>query len=186
MADPLGTVASLLTVLKLAAAATKYIKDVKHGSAERLRLRDELRSTTCLLEMLKDRIDDSENGVEVEILKLPSIASLAGEDGPLALFKQLLEEIAAKLAPDAKRSRLTQPFTWPFDKKDIAEFVSTLERLKNHFSLVMQNDLVYVARLRCLSALTLLQWPCCTIKPETRRYQPANRECGKKITRQRG
>ncbi|KAK4150139.1 hypothetical protein C8A00DRAFT_37273 [Chaetomidium leptoderma] len=149
MADPLSTVANVLAVLKLAVAATKYIKDVKQGSTDRLRLRDELRSTTCLLEMLKDRIDDSEDatGDDAEILKPSSIASLAGEEGPLALFKRLLEDIIARLAPQDRLRRLTQPFTWPFDKKDIAELVSALERLKSHFSLAMQNDLVELAKL---------------------------------------
>jgi hypothetical protein len=153
MAETLGAVASVLTVLKLAGAATKYIKDVKQGSSDRLRLRDELRSTTCLLEMIKDRIEDSEDaaGSDAEsnaegdavTLKPSSIASLAGDDSPLALFQQILEDIISKLAPQDRLRRLTQPFKWPFDKKDIAELVSTLDRLKTHFTLIMQNDLVY-------------------------------------------
>jgi hypothetical protein len=144
MADPLSTVANILAVLKLAVAATQYIKDVKQGSADRLRLRDELRSTTCLLEMLKDRIDDSEDAAEDDgaALNPSSIASLAGEDGPLALFKRILEEIIAKLAPQDRLRRYAQSLTWPFDKKEIAELISSLERLKSHFSLIMQNDLV--------------------------------------------
>ncbi len=152
MADPLSTVANVLAVLKLAVAATEYIKDVKRGSTDRLRLRDELRSATCLLEMLKDRIDDSEDAAEgdAEALKPSSIASLSGEDGPLALFKRVLEEIIAKLAPQDSFRRLSQPFTWPFDKKDIAELISTLERLKGHFNLVIQNDLVYEFKLQVL------------------------------------
>lgn len=145
MAEPLGTVASVLSVLKLALAATEYVKGVKQGSSDRLRLRDELRSTTCLLEMLKDRIEDSEDDAEhgAEILKPSSIASLTGEDGPLGLFKRVLEEIIAKLAPQDRLRRLARPFKWPFDKKEITELVSALERLKSHFNLVMQNDLVY-------------------------------------------
>jgi hypothetical protein len=148
MAETLGAVASVLTILKLAGAATKYIKDVKQGSSDRLRLRDELRSTTCLLEMLKDRIEDSEDAATSDAesdaltLKPSSIASLAGDDSPLALFQQILEDIISKLAPQDRLRRLTQPFKWPFDKKDIAELVSALERLKTHFTLIMQNDLV--------------------------------------------
>jgi hypothetical protein len=87
MADPLGTTASVLAVLKLAAGATAYIKDLRNGSSDRLRLRNELRSTVCLLEMLKDRIEDSEGPGEGDAaggdtptlgLKPSSIASLAG------------------------------------------------------------------------------------------------------------
>jgi hypothetical protein len=160
MAETLGAVASVLTVLKLAGAATKYIKDVKQGSSDRLRLRDELRSTTCLLEMLKDRIEDSEDAARSDAesdaltLKPSSIASLAGDDSPLALFQRTLEEIISKLAPQDRLRRLTQPFKWPFDNKDIAELVSTLRRLKTHFTLIMQNDLVY--GLHCLFLMSLV------------------------------
>jgi hypothetical protein len=144
MADPLSTIANVLAVLKLAAAATQYIKEVRQASSDRLRLRDELRSTTCLLEMLKDRLEDSAyaKDSDAETLKPYSIASLEGGDGPLELFRRVLEDIISKLAPQNPLKRLAQSFTWPFDKKDVAELVSTLERLKSHFTLVMQNDLV--------------------------------------------
>jgi hypothetical protein len=144
MADPLSTIANVLTILKLAASATQYIKEVKHASSDRLRLRDELRSTTCLLEMLKDRLENSEYVADsgAGTLKPHSIALLEGGDGPLELFRQVLEEIINKLVPQTRLSRLAQSFTWPFDKKEVAELVSTLERLKSHFNLVMQNDLV--------------------------------------------
>jgi hypothetical protein len=143
MAEALGTAASLLAVLEAAVKATQYLKDVKQGSSDRLRLRDELRSTTCLAEMLKDRIDDSDEGD----LTPTSIASLGGPDGPLELFKRVLEEIVAKLAPQDRLRRLAQPFSWPFDKKEVAELLASLERLKSHFNLAMQNDLVYCFRL---------------------------------------
>ncbi|KAL2145737.1 hypothetical protein VTI28DRAFT_6432 [Corynascus sepedonium] len=95
MADPLSTIANVLAVLRLANTATKYIKDVKNGASERLRLRDELRN----------------------------------------------------LRPKTHSNGLRRAFTWPFDKKDVAELVATLERLKSHFSLIMQNDLVELVNL---------------------------------------
>ena len=143
MAEPLSTIASVIAVLQLSAAATQYLKDFKHGSIDRLRLRDELRNTTCLLEMLKDRIEDAEDSSN-KALKPTSLEALAAPDGPLSLFKQILEDIIKKLAPYNKSRKLTQTFTWPFDKKDIAEMLAALERLKTHFNLIIQNDFVYV------------------------------------------
>ncbi len=143
MAEALGTAASLLAILEFAVKATQYLKDVKHGSSDRIRLRDELRNTTCLVQMLKDRIDDSDDGD----LTPASIAWLGGPDGPIELFKRLLEDIVAKLAPQDRLRRLAQPFSWPFDKKEVAELLGSLERLKSHFNLVMQNDLVYWSRV---------------------------------------
>lgn len=144
MADPLSTIANVLAVLKLTAVATQYIKEVKQASSDRLRLRDELRSATCLLEMLRDRLEDSEDaeGSDAETLKPLSIASLEGGDGPLELFKRVLEDIINKLTPQNRLSRAAQSLTWPFNKKEVTELISTLERLKSHFTLVMQNDLV--------------------------------------------
>lgn len=143
MSDPLSVTASLIAVLQLIATATQYLKDVKHGSADRMRLRDELRNATCLLEMLRDRIEDSEYSGD-EALKPASISSLIAPDGPLNLFKKMLEDIVGKLAPQDRLRKLAQPFAWPFDKKDIAEMLGALERLKTYFTLIVQNDLVYV------------------------------------------
>ncbi len=143
-------IASVIAVLQLAAAATQYVKDVKSGAADRVRLRHEMRSTVCLLVMLKDRVEDSEDCGE-QALEPASIQSLASPDGPLAQFKKLLEGIVAKLAPQDRLRRLAQPFTWPFHKKDTAEMLTALERLKSHFGLVLQNNIlsvIYVTRQR--------------------------------------
>ncbi|KAK2880075.1 hypothetical protein FQN49_000589 [Arthroderma sp. PD_2] len=148
MGDPLSTAASIVALLQLAATATQYVKNVKQGSTDRLRLRDELRGICCLLEMLKDRIEDSDSTTDDGgTLKPLSVKSLCGSDGPLTLFKALLEDIIAKLAPQHRLSRLVQPVTWPFDKKDIAEMLTSLERLKSHFTLVMQNDTIELAKM---------------------------------------
>ncbi len=143
MSDPLSITASLIAVLQLSAEATKYLKDVKHGSTDRVRLRDELRNATCLLEMLKDRVEDSEDTSSQE-LKPTACSFLTAPDGPLSLFKSLLEDIIAKLVPRDRLKRIAQPVTWPFDKRDVSGMLDALERLKSHFTLIMQNELVYV------------------------------------------
>jgi hypothetical protein len=141
MSDPLSITASLVAVLQLSATAIQYLKDIKDGLSDRRRLRDEVRNAACLLEMLRDRIDDSEDGNNDE-LKPASISSLVAPDGPLHRFKEILEDIVSKLVPQARLKKLAQSFTWPFEKSNIAEVLTELERLKMHFSLIMQNDLV--------------------------------------------
>ncbi|KAI9927144.1 hypothetical protein MW887_003527 [Aspergillus wentii] len=148
MSDPLSVTASIIAVLQLANTATQYIKDIKHGSSDRMRLRDELRGTVCLLEMLQDRIEDSDSTHDTgEGLKATSITALAGSDGPVNTFKRVLEEIVAKLAPQDRLRQLSRHFSWPFDKKEIVDMLGSLERLKSHFNLVMQNDLVELGKL---------------------------------------
>lgn len=143
MSDPLSITASLIAVLQLAATAIQYVKDVKGGSSDRTRLRDELRSTTCVLEMLRDRIEDSENSGDTK-LNPELLAALGAPDGPLQLLQKVLQDIIAKLHPRDGLRKLAQPFTWPFDKKDISEMLEMLERLKSNFNLIIQNELVYV------------------------------------------
>ncbi|RYP44150.1 hypothetical protein DL768_009359 [Monosporascus sp. mg162] len=144
MGDPLSVTASVISILQLAAKTTQYCKDFKDGSTDRIRLRDELRSATCLLEMLKDRIEDvNDMNADTSALRPASIEALKRPDGPLFHFQQMLEEIVAKLAPQGSRGRLKQHVTWPFDKKEIAELLASLERCKSHISLAMQNDLAY-------------------------------------------
>ena len=143
MTDPLSVTASLIAVLQLSAEATKYLKEIRHGSADRVRLRDELRNATCLLEMLKDRTEDPEDEVN-QALKPSAVSSLTAPDGPLASFKRLLEDIVAKIVPQDRLRIFAQPFVWPFNKRDISDMLDALERLKSHFTLIMQNDLVYV------------------------------------------
>ncbi|KAL4971085.1 NACHT and Ankyrin domain protein [Aspergillus stella-maris] len=142
MGEPLSVAASTIAVLQLAKTATQFLKDVRQSAADRIRLRDELRATTCLLEMLNDRIDDSDDSIEHTAIK-----TLISPDGPLKIFKGVLEEIMRKIKPAGRLERVSQPFTWPFDKKEILELLGCLERLKSHFNLIIQNDLVELAKL---------------------------------------
>lgn len=156
MSDPLSITASIVAVLQLSTVAIQHLKDTRHGSVDKVRLRDELRHCVPLLEMLKDRIEDQGEHVpgEAGALNPASMASLITPDGPIAKFKGLLEDLVEKLNPKGKKTRLAQPLTWPFDKKDVLEMLGTMERLKSHFSLIMQNKMMYVrgARGRLMSS----------------------------------
>lgn len=93
--------------------------------------------------MLRDHIEDAEDiaatpGTNISM----AIKSLSGPDNPLIRFQRMLEDIIAQLTPKDKLSRRSLPLTWPFVKRDIAEKLACLERLKSHFNLVMQNDLL--------------------------------------------
>lgn len=147
MSDPLSLTASIIAVLQLASTATQYIKDVKHGSTDRTKLRDEMRNAIHLFEMLQDRIEDAEDSDD-ESLKLTLSRSLAGPDSLLESFKKLTEDIIAKLAPQDRLRRLSKHFIWPFEKKDVAEMLDALERLKTYIGLLLQNDVLYANNTR--------------------------------------
>jgi hypothetical protein len=143
MSDPLSIAASVAALLQLSATAIEYLKNVKQGASDRARLRDELRNTVCLLEMLRDRVEDSLDS-EGGATGSPWISALAGQDGPLNLFKALLADIIEKLVPQDRLRKIAQPFRWPFSEKEITKTLEMLERLKTSFNLIIQDELLYV------------------------------------------
>ncbi|KAI8282356.1 Ankyrin [Colletotrichum sp. SAR 10_98] len=109
MSDPLSIATGLIALIQVTTQATEYLKDVKDGGRERTKLRDELRSVTCLLEMLHDRVEDQGESENEDGLKPAAMAALAGPDGPLARMKATMEDIVSKLAPQAGFRKLAQP-----------------------------------------------------------------------------
>jgi hypothetical protein len=93
--------------------------------------------------MLRDRIEDAEDdaagtrGKRPLSIKSLSIKSLVGPDNPLNLFQHVLEDIIAQLSPQHRLRQRVLSLTWPFTKKDVAEKLACLERLKIHFNLIM-------------------------------------------------
>ena len=136
MADVLGVIASISQIIWLSTTVVQHLKNGIGGSQERLRLRDEIRSTACLLEMLKDRAENE----QTRSIWLISIRSLKTSNGPLEQFKGALELLVAKLAPTNRLKQLAQSLKWPFDRAEVADILKTLERQKLLFSLAMQND----------------------------------------------
>lgn len=136
MSDPLSITASIVAVLQMTATVTQYLKDIKGGSEDRTRLRDEIRSTICLLEMLKDRLED----VDIRDTWLDTLRWLDVPKGPLVQFREALELLVKKLAPPGRMRQTAQTLKWPFDKAGVNEVLGRIERLKSLFSLAIQND----------------------------------------------
>ncbi|KAE8441895.1 hypothetical protein EG329_004201 [Mollisiaceae sp. DMI_Dod_QoI] len=157
MGDPLGTATSIIAIIQLTVQVVTYLKNVKGGSDDRTRLRDEIRSTTSVLQMLQDRIEDdddddeddegneaeeknqAEKGKEQAAWRA-SVRSLDVPNGPLSQFKQSLESIVEKLAPAGGLEKLKRKFAWPFDHDTIKEILQVIERQKSLFNLALAND----------------------------------------------
>jgi uncharacterized protein (DUF2267 family) len=110
--DPLIITASILAVLQLAATATDYLRSIKNGAEHRVKLRDELRNTTYLLETLRDRIEDAEDTAATLGTEKPmSIKSLSGPDNALTIFQRMVQDIIAQLSPQHKLRQQTLSLT---------------------------------------------------------------------------
>ena len=136
MADPLSISASITALLQLTSTVVQYINNVKDASKERLRIRDEISSTSFLLYMLNDRVQQAHSS-EPWLL---TVRSLNMPKGPLEQFKRALEQLASRLEPSKGLERVGKALAWPFQTGEIKEVLSTIERQKSLFDLALQND----------------------------------------------
>ena len=136
MADPLSISASITALLQLTSTVMQYINYVKDASKERLRIRDEISSTSFLLYMLNDHVQQAQSGEPW----LSTVRSLNMPKGPLEQFKRALEQLASRLEPSKGLKRVGKALAWPFQTEEIKEILSTIERQKSLFDLALQND----------------------------------------------
>src|SRR5271156_613000 len=133
MGDPLSTTASIIAVLQLTGSVISCIKTITDASSERQRLLDEIASIHYLLFLLKDKAEQAQRTSSLKWLEAPK--------GPLEQFKLTLESLASKLQPGEGLKKVGKAFIWPFQKGDVKEILSGLERLKSAFNLALQNEI---------------------------------------------
>jgi hypothetical protein len=114
MAETLGTVASIITVLQLANAIADYVSTLKDATKQQKRLRDELRACSYQLQTLEDKTGDDDGGTDwakaLELLKKP--------DGPIDMIYSTLTLLKPKLDPKSGGRRVLDVLLWPRNKKD--------------------------------------------------------------------
>src|ERR1700722_17660266 len=136
MADPLSMSGSIIAILQLTSTVVQYLNDVNDASEERLRIRDEISSASFLLYMLKDRAEQSYSGQAW----LSTVRSLSVPKGPLEQFKRALEQLESRLVPLKGLKNIGKALIWPFQREEIKDILSTIERQKSLFDLALQND----------------------------------------------
>lgn len=147
--DPLSLTASLVVIGQLAARVTSYLKQIKDGSSERIKLREEIRNVAYMVEILNDRVDDVEDPEK----ELAATRSLAVDGGPLDQLRSALELLANKLTPHGKLKQISRPMLWPLSRKDVHDILNALERQKCLLSLAIKND-----NMLLTSSLWQLNW----------------------------
>ncbi|KAI9838432.1 MAG: hypothetical protein M1837_002487 [Sclerophora amabilis] len=136
MGDPLSITASISSILQVTGTVVQYLNDVKDSTKDRNRLLLEVSSVVGLLYSLKDLAMKAESGDAL----LASVRSLDSPKGPLEQFKSTLELLGSKLAPAHSSKKVRAAMTWPFQKGEIGEILSAIERHKVLFSLALQRD----------------------------------------------
>lgn len=134
--DPLSIAASTIAVIQLAANVIQYIIDAKDAGDDRQRILYEITSVHGFLYLLKNKAEQPQwDETFFETMK-----SLNAFRGPLEQFKIVLERLATKLRPTQGLKKFGKALTWPFQKQEIEDILSSIERQKSLFSLALQND----------------------------------------------
>lgn len=138
--DPLSISASICALLQTAGVVTSYLTSMKDAPKERARLTTEVYNLCGLLTRLRDRVDESRS----EDPWFNVVRKLGAENGPLQDFQVTLERLRSKLEPVGGLKKVGKILTWKFDKVEINEMLSKIERLKTLSTLALADDLLCV------------------------------------------
>ena len=137
MADPLSIAASITALLQLTSTVIQYLNAVKGAPEDRRMILSELASVSGMLYVLQDEADKAEKDDRWS----STFRSLDVAEGPLEQFRRALERLSSKLAPAATPlKKLGKAIVWPFQKEEIREILSSIERQKSLLNLARQND----------------------------------------------
>jgi hypothetical protein len=142
--DGISDAASLVTLVQLAGAVISYVTTVIDAPTQKKKLLAALIQARGLLSTLVELADE----VKDEDWSY-TIQSLSVRNGPLSIFQELLEHLARKLGGTPSDDRIKTALArlrWPFDQTSFQEMLNSLEKLKSHFLLAMENDHIRLSK----------------------------------------
>ena len=135
--DPLSITASITALLQLTSTVIQYVNGVRGAAQDRGRIVSELAGVNSILLILQDEADRDEQDDQWS----STFESLNRPEGPLEQFRKALERLSSKLAPPATGlKKVGKAISWPFQKEEIKEILSSIERQKALLNLARQND----------------------------------------------
>jgi hypothetical protein len=134
--DLLSITASLIAVIKLTTSVVEYLSNVKDAPRERAQCAIEASNIYNLLTILRYRVEEGDFNKPW----FSTIRTLAVQGGPLDQYKKALEQVQKKIEKVPAAKRLGNNILWPFTKREIAEILSRIERLKNLVLVALEMD----------------------------------------------
>jgi hypothetical protein len=146
MAEALGSVASVLTIVETIAYVAKYIRSCKHAPQESQLLVRELSYVRGLLTTLKETIDEQERSNDTWY----STATLLTDgNGLLPQFQQLLDVLDVRIGGPSREKgfkKASQTLKWPFKESETLRVLNTVERYKGLFELALNNNHIRLSK----------------------------------------
>jgi len=138
MSDPLSIGTSILAILQLTGAIIMYLKDVHDAPQDWINLLMEVSGLDGVLDALQKRVKDAKSGdpwlTELEVLEV--------KNGPLVQFESDLKRLASKLEPANGLKEVGRRLTWTFNKREIQDILSKIERIKTLITFALTNNLL--------------------------------------------
>ena len=140
--DTVSVSASIIAILQMTGTVIQYMSSVRGALAERERILVELNGINIVLIQLQGPAEDAEAGSPPDQVDnwSQTLQSLNGPNGPLKIMEQVLSTLQSKLAPTRGLRNVKKTLTWPFQKEEVKELISTIERQKTLLNLARQND----------------------------------------------
>ncbi|XTI90461.1 hypothetical protein V2W45_1188742, partial [Cenococcum geophilum] len=140
--DPLSVTASIITVLQLTASAVSYLSDLKNTTKDQARCIIEASNILSLLTSLRFRLEDANE----DDPWYTAIRALAVENGPLEQYKAAIERLVSKTTSQDGVGKVRKILLWKFNKQEVAEIFSKVERLKSLTQIALEMDHFKLAR----------------------------------------
>jgi hypothetical protein len=134
--DGLSIVASIIAVCQLTNEVVQYLNDAKEAPKECQRCIIEASNLLDLLISLRFHAEQAKIGD----CWFEQLRKLNVKDGPLDQYKQALESLINKVEIKDGIQKVKGRLLWKFNKKQVAEILARVERLKSLVSIALEMD----------------------------------------------
>ncbi|KAF4993932.1 hypothetical protein FDECE_13283 [Fusarium decemcellulare] len=134
--DPLSTAASVIAVIQLSSEIVSYISGAVGATKERMRLRNEILGCESILQLLKDKVNSSDQGETWT----ETLETLSASDGPLGRLWAALSALKAKLEPQKGLQKALSILKWPLNEREVKLIIDSMEHEKSLLALALANN----------------------------------------------
>ncbi len=135
--EAVGFASALSSLIELVGTVGSFVKDVIKSPRDRAKFKSECEATRVMLEDLMDMVAEESEGTA---LGLRSVCKLAEKGGGFDALTECLQEIQTMLPRPGRFEEFLQRGTWFLDKKDMAEALLRMERVKSLIDIALGMD----------------------------------------------
>ena len=136
--EPLSISVSITALLHTTKSIISYLGDIQDAPKERTNISSEVTRLDTLLTLLRARVERAKLGDPW----FAAVRVLALRDGPLDQLRSYLDQLDLTLKPAKGLQGVKNRVTWVFDKTEVMDILSKIERIKSLVILALEDDLL--------------------------------------------